>query len=244
MAAERFEDVVAARTRAAAQILASPEMLEAYLASGGAEGDLTAIRDHGQRAEALNLAQTQAQGTGEAATLKLLEELASVQREYVLIMSALRAERGAQVEAGAPSELVQQIDNILDDEAQVSVNVTALADGTTKKTRKSSKAQEATRAEIERDMNSLIELTGAHAGLAARRIDLARMTQLRDRARALTGKLATRTEKKGAAKGATKAEREAVRQQNARWGASYRTLALAAVSNAGIKQLLQDAVDR
>lgn len=241
MALPVFDDVVAARTRAAAQILRSPEMLEAYLASGGAEDDLRAIRDHGARAEALNLAQTKAQGSGETATLQLLEELAWVQREYVLIMGALRGERGALVETGASSDLIAEIDRILEDEAQVSIRTAALADGTTKSSRASSKAQEATRAEIERDMSSLIALTGVHDGLARRRIDVARLTRLRDRAQALTGKLATRAQQKGAAKGATKAEREAVERQSTRWGASYRTLTIAAASNAGIAQLIKEA---
>lgn len=115
------------------------------------------------------------------------------------------------VEAGATPEVLEQVDAILKDETQISVRTTTLADGSTQKKRQASKAQEATRAEIERDASALIELTEIHAGLGQRRIDLARLTQLRDRARALSGKLAKRSEKKGAAKGVTKSELSAFR---------------------------------
>lgn len=241
MAKVGFDDVVAARTRAAIQMLETADMLEAYLVAGGKQTDLTAIRDHGTRAEALNLAQTAAQASGGAATLTLLQELAWVQREYVTIMAALRSERVDLVEAGATPEVLERVDAILKDETQVSVRTTTFADGSTQKKRQASKAQEATRAEIERDANALIELTEIHAGLGQRRIDLARLTQLRDRARALSGKLAKRSEKKGAAKGVTKSERDAVKLQTTRWGASYGTLSIAAATHAGIAQLLKDA---
>src|SRR5690606_20046743 len=101
---------------------------------------------------------------------------------------------------------------------------------------------EAVRAEIERDASSLIALTEAHAELASRRVDVARLTRLRDRAKALAGKLATRSEKKGGAKGTTKAEHDAVRRQNLRWEGTSRTLTLAAERHDGIAQLLKDAV--
>lgn len=237
---DRFNDTVAARTRAAAQILQSEEMLAVFKSVYGSEADLTAIRDHGRRAEALNLAQTKAQEAGSVATLQLLEELADVQRKYVLFMSALRAERGAQVEAGAPAELIKQIDTILADQAQVSVYTAVLADGARTRSQKPSKAQEATRAEIERDLQLMIELTELHPALAARNVTVEGLTALRDRAKALAGKLATRAERKGGAKGATKAEREAAKQQSIRWSASYGTLAAAAAEHPGIAQLLRE----
>lgn len=68
MASDAFDDEVAARTRAAAQILAHDEMLAVFRSVFGAEEDLTAIRDHGRRAEAQNLAQTKAQEGGSLAT--------------------------------------------------------------------------------------------------------------------------------------------------------------------------------
>ena len=110
MAKTGYDDVVAARTRAAIQILETADMLEAYLVAGGKPTDLTSIRDHGTRAEALNLAQTAAQASGGAATLAVLQELAWVQREYVTIMAALRSERVDLVEAGATPEVLEQVD--------------------------------------------------------------------------------------------------------------------------------------
>ena len=237
-----FDEAAAARTRAADLILKSADMLAAFEAVNGHRGDLEAIRDHGARAEALNLAQTEAQRAGTTATLDLLNEIAGVQREYVLIMAAVKAARAALADQEEPpEELIAQLDAILKDEARVTVRTTTFEDGSTVKKQQASRAQEAVRAEIERDASSLIALTEAHAELAARRVDVARLTRLRDRAAALAGKLATRSEKKGGAKGSTKAEHDAVNRQNLRWEGTARTLTLAAERHDGIAQLLKDA---
>ena len=236
-----FDDATAARTRAAALILQSEEMLAAFEAVNGHKGDLAAIRDHGARAETLNLAQTEAQREGTAATLDLLNEIAAVEREYVQIMAAVKAHRAALADQEEPpKELIANLDAIVKNEAQVTVRTTPLEDGSSKKKKQASRGQEAVRAEVERDASSLLALTEAHAGLAARRIDVARLTRLRDRAASLAGKLAVRSEKKGRAKGSTKAEHEAVKRQNLRWDGTYPTLALAAARHDGIAQLLQD----
>jgi len=238
-----FDETVAARTRAADQILTTPEMLQVYDAVAGAKEDLEAIRDHGARAETLNLAQSEAQRSGNEATLKLLEELRWVTSEYAVIMAAVRAARSALADREEPpKELIAKVDAILKNEAQGTVRSKTLEDGSSTKKKQASRAQEAVRAEIERDATSLIELTDVHAALAARRIDLARLAQLRDRAKALAGKLATRSEKKGGAKGTTKAEAEAVQRQSLRWDGAYGTLALAGERHPGIAQLLKDAV--
>ncbi len=243
---QAFDDVVAARTRAASQILGSPELLAKYVAAGGKDADLIAIRDHGQRAEALNLGQGQSKTAGTVATLDLLTELAAVQREYAQIMAIVRAVRGEldDVEEGREADLIEALDGILENQAQVSVRTTAVAEGATRKKRAPSRGQEPVRAEIERDAIALIELTGAHAALAERQVDVPRLERLRDRARGLSGKLATRAARKGSAKGATKGEREAVTRQSKKWSACYGVLAQAAGNDASLAALLRDAADK
>ena len=237
-----FNTTVAARTRAANLILTTPDMLAAFEGASGDKADLEAIRAHGARAETLNLAQTDAQRKAKGATIELLSEIAALQREYLVIMAALSAIRAALADTEAPpKELIAQLDAILANEAQVSVRTTTFEDGSTTKKKRASQAQEAVRSEIERDAISLIELTAVHPALAARRIDVPRLERLRDGAKGLAGKLATRSEKKGGAKGTTKAEREAVKRQSLRWDGTYKTLTLAAASHDGIAQLLKDA---
>lgn len=134
-----FDEATAARTRAADLILKSADMLATFEAVNGHKGDLEAIRDHGARAEALNLAQTEAQRAGTTATLDLLNEIAGVQREYVLIMGAVNGHRAALADQEEPpEELIAKVDAILKNEAQVTVRTTTFEDGSTVKKQQAS----------------------------------------------------------------------------------------------------------
>lgn len=241
MAVETFNDRVAARTRAAAQIVAQPDLLAVFLSVAGTKEDLEAIRDHGLRAQILNQAKSSARGSKEAATLELLKEISEVHSEYLIIMNAVRAERGAQIEAQAPESVIKKIDDVIENRAQVSERVATLEDGTTLKLRKPSEAQEAVRAEIVRDMQLLMTLTEIHPALANRQVTVERMQRLHDRAQAIAEKLATRAELAGTTTDRKKAEAEAVRMQSVRWSASYGTLQLAARRSAAIAKLLKEA---
>lgn len=243
---QSFDDVVAARTRAASQILGSEALLRAYEQVGGMRDDLVMIRDQGLRAEALNLGQGQSKTASEAATLSLLTELAEVQREYAQVMAVVRAVRGEldEAEGGRDAELIKALDRIIKNEAQVSVRTAPVAEGEARRKRAPSRGQEPVRAEIERDAVALLELPAAHPLLGARKVDAARLERLRDRARGLAGKLATRAERKGSAKAVTKTEREAVKRQTRKWSDCYALLAQAANLEAGIAGLLRDAAEK
>lgn len=237
-----FNPVVAARTRAAQQILSIPELLAAYQTEGGLEKDLATIRDQGLLAEALNLAQGQAQGSGTGATATLLARFAELQREYARVMAVLHAVREDLAESAAPEDLLAQVDKILVNEAALTVITVTSPDG--KETRKKptrSQAHEALRAEIEKDARALHALDAVHEPLAARKVDSPRLKKLADSAADLAGKLSDRVAKKGAAKGATQAERDAVAAQKKKWSSCYRILAGLAATDARADALLKDA---
>ena len=69
MPAKAFNAKVAARTRAAAQILGTPDLLTKYEKVGGLRRDLEAIAKAGMDAEAANLGQSRAKASGRAATM-------------------------------------------------------------------------------------------------------------------------------------------------------------------------------
>src|SRR5262249_27876827 len=73
--------IIAARTRAAQQILDTSDLLSLYESVGGLVADLHAIRDAGLAAEAQALAQSSAKSAGEAATLEVLTAFAALQKE-------------------------------------------------------------------------------------------------------------------------------------------------------------------
>lgn len=75
--------------------------------------------------------------------------------------------------------------------------------------------------------------------LAARRVDLARLTKLRDDADALAGHLATRVADKAERKLATAAENAAVKAQRRKWGGVYRILA--SLTDPRVRELLKEA---
>ena len=102
-------------------------------------------------------------------------------------------------------------------------------------------SQEAVRAEIQKDMKSLMELKPVHKLLAARKVDMARLQSIHDAAQALTGHLGEKTVKKAGAKKATGDEHEAVAAQKARWASCYRILAATGREDIRVQQLLAEA---
>ncbi len=242
-----FNPTASARTRAAEAILGTPDLLARYAAAGGLREDLEAIRDAGLRAEALNLAQTQAQAAGGGATTSLLQGFAAVQRDYSRTMAVATAARADLARSAAPADVIAALDGILANEATVVVQTpaapAAAAPGEPPPRRRAvrSHSQEALRAEIEKDARALAALGGARAALEARGVTAARLGALGDAARALAGRLSDRATKKGAARGATRDEREAVTAQKERWGASYRLLAQVGAADARVAALLREA---
>jgi hypothetical protein len=223
-----FDSTVAARTRAAAQILSTPDLFASYEAKGGTQEDLESIRNHGQTAESLSQAQSAAQAAGGAATLSVLSTFVTLQKEYVAVMGIVQAARRDLGKAGASIDTLRAVDQILVNEAEVAIRTTVTADG--KKTRKAVKkaSQEALRAEIAKDARALLALSAIHPALANRKVDAPRLAAM----------VATA---KGAQKSATSAMHDAVSEQKLVWAACYRLLAALGSENAGVAQLLTEA---
>lgn len=236
-----FDSTVAARTRAAAQLLAIPELFASYEARGGLPEDLESVRDHGQMAEALSQAQSAAQARGGAATLAVLGPFVTLQKEYSAIMAVMRAVRHDLDKAKAPVEIVSAVDRILVNEAEVSIKTVLDRDGNAKKKAVKSVSQEALRAEITRDARAMLDLPAIHPALEKRKVDAPRLAKLLAVAESLSGKLAGRAAAKGAQKTATTALHDAVRAQKQVWSACYRMLASVGQEDARIAQLLSEA---
>lgn len=88
--------------------------------------------------------------------------------------------------AKAPGDVLATLETILD---KTTVRISEKKPGAGKQATKA-KSQEALGAEIQKDTNALLALTGAHAALARRRVDVARLTKLAASAEALSGKMA------------------------------------------------------
>jgi hypothetical protein len=84
-----FDSTVAARTRAAVQILSTPDLFASYEAQGGTREDLESIRNHGQTAESLSQAQSAARVAGGAATLYVLGNFAALGDEDARVAQLL-----------------------------------------------------------------------------------------------------------------------------------------------------------
>jgi hypothetical protein len=236
-----FDSTVAARTRAAVQILATPALLAAYEAKGGLEEDLERIRDHGQEAEALSQAQSAAQAQGGAATLAVLGPFVTLQKEYSAIMAVVQAVRHDLDKAKAPVQIVSAVDRILVNEAEVSIKTVLDKDGNAKKKAVKSVSQEALRAEIAKDARALLDLAAIHPALEKRKVDGPRLAKVIAIAESLSGKLAGRATAKGAQKTVTTALHDAVSAQKQVWSACYRLLASVGHEDASVAQLLTEA---
>ncbi|MEO5726970.1 MAG: hypothetical protein ABI134_14055, partial [Byssovorax sp.] len=236
-----FDSTVAARTRAAIQILVTPDLFASYEARGGIPEDLESIRDHGQTAEALSQAQSAAQARGGAATLAVLGPFVELQKEYSAIMAVMQAVRLDLDKAKAPVEIVSAVDRILVNEAEVSIKTVLDKDGNPRKKAVKSVSQEALRAEITRDARAMLDLPAIHPVLEKRTVDGSRLAKLLAVAESLSGKLAGRATAKGAQKTATTALHDAVSAQKQVWSACYRMLASVGHEDARVAQLLSEA---
>jgi hypothetical protein len=236
-----FGPMVAARTRAADQILSSEELLQLFRELGGLRRDLETIRKAGLDAEAANLGQSQSVSAGKSATADMLLSFAELQKEYSAVMGIVQAVRAEMARNGGSEDLVVKLGDILKNEATLTVKVAADETGEKKRKASRSASQEALRAEIAKDAGALLELDEAREALTERRVDANRLTALKASADKLAGLLATRAAAKGASKTATKAEREAVSLQRDVWGASYRILAALGAKDARVKSLLSEA---
>ena len=205
-----FDSTIAARTRAAAQILATPDLLASYEAKGGTREDLESIRDHGQTAEALNHAQSAAQAQGGAATIHVLTTFVALQREYSAIMAVVQAARHDLAKASVPVIVLSAVDRILLNEAEIAVKTTVDQEGKARKKAVKRVSQEALRAEIVKDARALQHLSSIHPALEKRKVDGPRLAKLVTVAESLSGKLAERAAAKGAQKIATTAMHDAV----------------------------------
>jgi hypothetical protein len=234
-------NLVAARTRAAAQLLDSPELLAIYESVGGLAADLSKIRDAGLEVEAQNLAQSEMKGAAVAATKEVLQFFNALQDEYVAIIAVVPAVRQDLADAGAvDQEVLVAIDRILLNEATVVMATKIQDDGTTKRKASSSAKREAQRAEIGKDAQALLNLLPVHEALKQRKVTVARLKKLADGAAQLSGKLAKRTTKKGAGKKRTAAKKEAMNKQRTLWMACNRIFKQAAQVDARVAALLDD----
>jgi hypothetical protein len=236
-----FDSTVAARTRAAVQILSTPDLFSSYEAQGGIKEDLESIRDHGQTAESLSQAQSAAQAQGGAATLYVLGNFVKLQKEYTAVMAVVQAARHDLEKAEAPLEITSAVDRILVNEAEVALRTVAVQDGKSKKKAVKRASQEALRAEIVKDARALLDLSAIHPVLAKRKVDAPRLSAMIAVAESLSGKLAERAVAKGAQKLATTAMHDAVSAQKQAWGACYRLLAAVGSEDMRVAQLLTEA---
>ena len=241
-----FDAKVAARTRAASEILLNKDLLAIYQRHGGLREDLDAIVSHGQKAEALSHARSSSKSSGESATLTVLTAFSALQKEYAAVMAVVQAVRLDLLQAKAPAELVQAVEHIIRNEAPVLYRQEPSTEGAAAKKRKAvqSVSHEALRAEIHKDAVALLGLTAVHAALKRRGVTTARLGQLRDDAQALSSELGDRATKKGASRGVTESLRAAVADQKAVWSACYRLLATAAQQDTRIHQLLKEATKK
>ena len=158
MSERGFNSVVAARTRAAREILESPDLLDKYREVGGLPRDLEGIVQAGEMAEAANLGQSQTKSKGKVATARVLAQFLALKNEYSVVMGVVSRVRAELAESGDSPELVTRLDSIIVNEAQVSVTVTADETGAKKRKVSRSVSQEALRAEIAKDAAALLEL--------------------------------------------------------------------------------------
>jgi hypothetical protein len=243
-AAKGYTSVVAARTRAAQQILSTPDLLAVFESRGGLKADLDDIVSAGRDAEAFNQAQASTRSDGKQATRAVLGEFADLQRDYVLLLGALRAILGSLKRANLNDPNVSRLADIIDNRASVTVSEVAdLAEGATGAKRRVSRSasQEAVRAEIERDLTAVKGFSAIAAALTARTWTAQRIQALLTKTSSLSGKLGDRVAKKGASKAATTSERQAVARQSDTWASTYGLLVAAGRADARIAALLRDA---
>lgn len=261
--ARTFDTIVAARTRAASEILNSPELLAIYERRGGKRADLEKMVEQGQLAERLYQTRSEAQATGGAATATVVTAFGALQQENVQVMASARAAMNDLREAEAPVEVLEGLSKILANETRIvlrPIEDEGKGEGGSSEPKSESeggaenqapvprprrravrsRSQEAIRAEIQKDAGALLQLTAAHPALAERQVSKARLETLYASAQALSGRLATRVVRKAQSLGATKALRNAAAAQRRIWSSNYGLLTLAAQDDIRIRQLLAD----
>jgi len=238
MGKKSFDVFVAARGRCASQIHGNPELLAAYEKGGGLAEDLIEIAISAETAEALNQLQSEKKADTKNATAEVARAYLGLQREYRAVLGVVQAVVLDLQRTDGSSAVVGHLEQILVNEAQLQID-TFEVEGVKKRKSKRSVSQEALRAEIEKDAAALVAITAAHEALARRKVDKKRLEALRDAAKALTGKLADRAEKKGARKSTTQQEQEAVERLSQTWTACYRILAAVGAKEPRIQALLE-----
>ena len=217
-----FNSEVAGRTSAASKILNTAELLTQFEAVGGLKSDLEAIVAHGKEAEALNQSQGALTRDKSAAAARSQEAFAAVQREYAAVMNVVAALH-AELTLAGDKESVQRLKGIMASEAETAFSLKDV-DGAQKKKARRLVTQEALRAEIVRDAQSLLDFTAIAPRLAARRVDAARLQALKISAEALTGKVEERVASAAERKAATAKEMAAVSAQSLHWSSVSRLL--------------------
>lgn len=89
MSAKAYNSVVAARTRAAVQIMDTPDLFSKFTEMGGLGRDLTGIRDAGLEAEAAYMGRSALKSEGKGATANIWLSFAEAQKEYKSIMNVV-----------------------------------------------------------------------------------------------------------------------------------------------------------
>ena len=234
-----FDARVAARTRAAAEILKNKDLLAVYERFGGLKDDLDQIQKHGALAEKLSMARSGKRASGEGATLDVAAAFVDVQADYVAVMAVVQAVRYDLAAAAADAQVLSALDRILVNEAATVYREVKDGDKAKRRAQKD-RGQEAIRAEIHKDAVALLALTAAAAALKKRGVTAARLEALRDAAQALSSKLSDRAQKKGASQQATAGIHEAVSAQKAIWASCSRILTAAAEEDSRIRQLLKE----
>ena len=245
MSSKAYNSTVAARTRAAAQILETPDLLAKFIEAGGLERDLTGIRDSGLEAEAAYIGRSAAKAEGKGATASVWRTFAEVQKEYKSIMRVVSTITAEAVRNEEPPELIAKLKGILANETEVSVSVVEEKDEAgnieVKRKVKKSDAQEAIRMEISKDSDSLLSFSDILPRLDERRVTGERLSTLKSRADALAGMLADRAATKGDGKTLTQTTYDAVSLQRDIWSGVYRILASVGQRDERMRSLLKDA---
>lgn len=233
-----FNSEVAARTLAASKLLNTAELLTQFEAAGGLRSDLEAIVAHGKEAEAFHQSQGILTKAKSNSAVSVQDAFLAVQREYAAIMDVVASLNAELVKAGDKASIAT-IKKIQENETEVAFNTEALADGSKKRKGRRERTQAATRAEISRDANELLNLKAIAPRLAARRVDEARLLKLKADADALAGLVADRVATATERKLATAREQEAVRNQYLHWQSMSRIAKSVAKREIGMLDIIR-----
>ncbi|MEP7126721.1 MAG: hypothetical protein ABJE95_37675 [Byssovorax sp.] len=231
-----LDSTVAARTRAAAQILATPALLSTYEARGGIPEDLQSIRDQGLTAEALSQATF-----GGAATLAVLGPFVALQKEYAAILGVVQAVHHDLVRANAPAEVRSAVDEILANEAEMPSKTRIEKPGKARKKASKSVNPAALLATIAGHARALLNVASIHNALDRRKVNRPRLEQVILVAESLSNKMTGHAGARGEETTATAALGSAIDEQTRVWSACSRILAAAGNDDVRVALLLSNA---